>query len=130
MNITVVIPPVSESVRAQENGATGLWSIVNGNNGLMIDAPNSVTGDEDLKVALLTPAAPHLQIRSFGGQFSSAWTTVDRSGRLSRATLNIPLQDLRSEEHTSELQSLMRISYAVFCLTKKKNHPEITNKNT
>src|SRR3546814_8793962 len=31
---------------------------------------------------------------------------------------------LRSEEHTSELQSLMRISYAVFCLKKKKNkHP-------
>src|SRR3546814_5869851 len=30
-------------------------------------------------------------------------------------------QDLRSEEHTSELQSLMRISYAVFCL-KKKTH--------
>src|SRR3546814_1867576 len=29
----------------------------------------------------------------------------------------------RSEEHTSELQSLMRISYAVFCL-KKKNHPK------
>src|SRR3546814_3214583 len=28
---------------------------------------------------------------------------------------------IRSEEHTSELQSLMRISYAVFCLTKKKN---------
>src|SRR3546814_1511322 len=28
----------------------------------------------------------------------------------------------RSEEHTSELQSLMRISYAVFCLTKKKNN--------
>src|SRR3546814_9250649 len=29
-------------------------------------------------------------------------------------------QGLRSEEHTSELQSLMRISYAVFCLKKKK----------
>src|SRR3546814_5315552 len=29
---------------------------------------------------------------------------------------------LRSEEHTSELQSLMRISYAVFCLKTKKNH--------
>src|SRR3546814_1998191 len=28
----------------------------------------------------------------------------------------------RSEEHTSELQSLMRISYAVFCLTKKKKY--------
>src|SRR3546814_9467327 len=33
----------------------------------------------------------------------------------------------RSEEHTSELQSLMRISYAVFCLKKKKNSNE-TNK--
>src|SRR3546814_4397345 len=31
------------------------------------------------------------------------------------------LRTHRSEEHTSELQSLMRISYAVFCLKKKKN---------
>src|SRR3546814_4152811 len=30
--------------------------------------------------------------------------------------------ELRSEEHTSELQSLMRISYAVFCLKKKTKH--------
>src|SRR3546814_4141879 len=30
--------------------------------------------------------------------------------------------DIRSEEHTSELQSLMRISYAVFCLKKKNQH--------
>src|SRR3546814_5078125 len=30
--------------------------------------------------------------------------------------------NIRSEEHTSELQSLMRISYAVFCLKKKKNN--------
>src|SRR3546814_3870988 len=32
----------------------------------------------------------------------------------------------RSEEHTSELQSLMRISYAVFCLNKKTTHPTPT----
>src|SRR3546814_10673204 len=32
----------------------------------------------------------------------------------------VATQRLRSEEHTSELQSLMRISYAVFCLKKKK----------
>src|SRR3546814_10260620 len=32
------------------------------------------------------------------------------------------VRDGRSEEHTSELQSLMRISYAVFCLKKKKTH--------
>src|SRR3546814_2578089 len=34
-------------------------------------------------------------------------------------------QGTRSEEHTSELQSLMRISYAVFCLTKKRNTTQI-----
>src|SRR3546814_6753498 len=33
----------------------------------------------------------------------------------------------RSEEHTSELQSLMRISYAAFCLKKKKTKKELTN---
>src|SRR3546814_6664750 len=36
---------------------------------------------------------------------------------------------LRSEEHTSELQSLMRISYAVFCL-KKQLHNDISNHGT
>src|SRR3546814_7656678 len=35
----------------------------------------------------------------------------------------------RSEEHTSELQSLMRISYAVFCLKKKKKNEKNNNKN-
>src|SRR3546814_2763353 len=34
----------------------------------------------------------------------------------------------RSEEHTSELQSLMRISYAVFCLKKKNNEVDIRSK--
>src|SRR3546814_6662621 len=36
-------------------------------------------------------------------------------------------QDDRSEEHTSELQSLMRISYAVFCLKKKKSTRQDTD---
>src|SRR3546814_9437256 len=36
---------------------------------------------------------------------------------------------IRSEEHTSELQSLMRISYAVFCLKKKKNECTTNNHN-
>src|SRR3546814_1248397 len=35
-------------------------------------------------------------------------------------TTELNLADFRSEEHTSELQSLMRISYAVFCLQKKQ----------
>src|SRR3546814_4000217 len=38
-----------------------------------------------------------------------------------------PHKSARSEEHTSELQSLMRISYAVFCLKKKNNNNSIKN---
>src|SRR3546814_1077458 len=38
------------------------------------------------------------------------------------------LANCRSEEHTSELQSLMRISYAVFCLKKKQKTKKDTNK--
>src|SRR3546814_6502656 len=40
---------------------------------------------------------------------------------------NSPLGQTRSEEHTSELQSLMRISYAVFCLKKNKTNKTHTN---
>src|SRR3546814_7602628 len=56
---------------------------------------------------------------------------LEREGRLQHRNPNSQLGSLdllrqqhhhRSEEHTSELQSLMRISYAVFCL-KKKNMP-------
>src|SRR3546814_6197737 len=36
----------------------------------------------------------------------------------------------RSEEHTSELQSLMRLSYAVFCLKKKNKHEKTVNQTT
>src|SRR3546814_4638178 len=41
-----------------------------------------------------------------------------------RAHPDATLAALRSEEHTSELQSLMRISYAVFCLKNKHNNPK------
>src|SRR3546814_2528845 len=41
---------------------------------------------------------------------------------LHRRKVRLPALLPRSEEHTSELQSLMRISYAVFCLKKKTNH--------
>src|SRR3546814_4684957 len=46
-------------------------------------------------------------------------TELVRSWREHPAIMPLPHPSPRSEEHTSELQSLMRISYAVFCLKKK-----------
>src|SRR3546814_1879374 len=60
--------------------------------------------------ALLRPPAPETS-RSSRARFSFSRTSWASS---------------RSEEHTSELQSLMRISYAVFCLKKKKNDRQST----
>src|SRR3546814_1458233 len=49
------------------------------------------------------------------------------NGHIDRMFGTIGRETARSEEHTSELQSLMRISYAVFCLTKKNNSRNITD---
>src|SRR3546814_8569898 len=49
-------------------------------------------------------------------------THVTLAGRSVTQVAEDDLLGSRSEEHTSELQSLMRISYAVFCLTKKRIH--------
>src|SRR3546814_2597450 len=48
------------------------------------------------------------------------WPTITFEGEMTVNLGNLEVQILRSEEHTSELQSLMRISYAVFCLKKKQ----------
>src|SRR3546814_4663013 len=57
-----------------------------------------------------SPSTPAARFRSAGAR-----STRKTAGRC---------PDYRSEEHTSELQSLMRISYAVFCLKKKTKHNE------
>src|SRR3546814_9384488 len=44
-----------------------------------------------------------------------------------RVCITVVVRQGRSEEHTSELQSLMRTSYAVFCLKKKKNQTTFTS---
>src|SRR3546814_954579 len=52
-----------------------------------------------------------------------------RAGKPAGTTVGgIPFRSRRSEEHTSELQSLMRISYAVFCLKKTTNTIKLTKK--
>src|SRR3546814_8773636 len=71
--------------------------------GLKVDAINKRRGFSARRSALFAAAMPIL---------STLFGTV-----------------ARSEEHTSELQSLMRISYAVFCLKKKKNHTTIMYRN-
>src|SRR3546814_2396710 len=63
-----------------------------------------------------------LELTALGFIVDSQWATRSASGARAPKIVAICCWGVqRSEEHTSELQSLMRISYAVFCL-KKKNH--------
>src|SRR3546814_5139919 len=63
------------------------------------------------------------QLRDFGSGFAASQDAVGIGGEsFDRRDAISGLHAARSEEHTSELQSLMRISYAVFCLKKKKKN--------
>src|SRR3546814_7006016 len=84
------------------------------------------SSDLSSTIAIDTPSAPTflrsastLSPMSAGGSAHAGIATDSISDRASRCFMAG-----RSEEHTSELQSLMRISYAVFCLKTKKNHTQ------
>src|SRR3546814_3978279 len=84
-----------------------------------MDPVASLKGLLDRNAGLLEAAASALLCLPF---VNSIWLLADEGIWLHAAQrmLDAPSHAERSEEHTSELQSLMRISYAVFCLKKKK----------
>src|SRR3546814_9284466 len=75
--------------------------------------------NEMSRAGTATGYAPDCGWISASNHSPRAVTAIGRSNRPLSASL-VNSSALRSEKHTSELQSLMRISYAVFCLKKKK----------
>src|SRR3546814_9131025 len=72
--------------------------------------------------AMDTAAADRALRRGAAPSYAPPQLSADRARAL--AVRGAAPLSLRSEEHTSELQSLMRISYAVFCLKKKNNNQQ------
>src|SRR3546814_3927776 len=68
------------------------------------------------------------QIREIGKEIGIAMMGMGFQPKWHRDEIPVMPKGRRSEEHTSELQSLMRISYAVFCLKKKKTNNSKNNK--
>src|SRR3546814_6164873 len=81
-------------------------------------APNVAAGRRAAVDALLHAAGAVLIVVEALGAHEAACAVGLKLAAITRRRNNIA----RSEEHTSELQSLMRISYAVFCLKKKKTY--------
>src|SRR3546814_10785146 len=67
----------------------------------------------------------HPDIKDAGVLQGTATVGKNRTGCANDGSGVVAGDGLRSEEHTSELQSLMRISYAVFCLEKNKNNHQL-----
>src|SRR3546814_9979812 len=73
--------------------------------------------------AILEPFREEILTQAVTACLQAGWSVFERDHAPS-------MEFVRSEEHTSELQSLMRISYAVFCLTKKNTNKIQTSKQS
>src|SRR3546814_8221637 len=82
---------------------------------LLLDRLDLKPGDRLLEIGSGWGYLAETAARQYGAQVTSITLSEEQ---LAHARARVE----RSEEHTSELQSLMRISYAVFCLKKKKTH--------
>src|SRR3546814_9899403 len=104
-------PPISTRTDTLLPYTTRFRSVLNDAFPCRFGACRSTAGPEvkDLSFRSINPAIKYTKSCCVG----DTWMPEIRTDSL-RA---------RSEEHTSELQSLMRISYAVFCLTNKTPHP-------
>src|SRR3546814_5951846 len=108
-NVKIMIPFVRTQAEAEGVIALlGEHGLVRGENGLEVVMMCEVPSNAILADAFLE----HFDGFSIG------------SNDMTQLTLGLDRDSSRSEEHTSELQSLMRISYAVFCL-KKTNTPDL-----
>src|SRR3546814_2422386 len=95
------------TARAKRVGKSACWHIISRQVGTIISRL-STTGSGRLFVPTVVR-----------GIFSPKIVRAFMTWQVGRRPPPLPFQSERSEEHTSELQSLMRISYAVFCLKKK-----------
>src|SRR3546814_10811831 len=99
---------------------------------------HSYTGDQPVVDTLhkdprrARAAALSMIPTSTGAARATGLVLPELKGKLDGTSIRVPTANVslidRSEEHTSELQSLMRISYAVFCLKKKKTKHTIQTK--
>src|SRR3546814_6493882 len=84
-------------------------------------------------IVTLSPSRAHGQ-KAHTPRAVSHFSAISRSSIASASALSAravsPTTSSRSEEHTSELQSLMRISYAVFCLKKKRERSDQNKSET
>src|SRR3546814_9256156 len=100
-----------------EMAASGLWTTPSDYARILVALIAAWRGGDK---AFLSPALARDMMTEVGPSRVGLGPFLDGYGTSRRFSHSGANDSYRSEEHTSELQSLMRISYAVFCLKKKK----------
>src|SRR3546814_1050288 len=90
--------------------------------------PGRTDGNEGRGLRSVLDLTQHLTTRADDSHAVPVWRPAELKDPVSRIR-DAHVKGWRSEEHTSELQSLMRISYAVFCLKKKTRTKRKTEHN-
>src|SRR3546814_1560503 len=112
-------PPASNSIaRAPSPLASGRDGTI-----AAVDGPDRVSMTADIACFVPDGDAPPFSLSVNPRRLLYAERRARRQAEIHVQPAAAAGRRPRSEEHTSELQSLMRISYAVFCLKKKKNKP-------
>src|SRR3546814_7224404 len=91
------------------------------------DSFRNIIAQPRIAAALLIPGSPRVAILRGTAMLTddaTARASFEVQGKVPLLATRVDDVEIRSEEHTSELQSLMRISYAVFCLKKKNKHTQ------
>src|SRR3546814_5786869 len=105
-----------------------VWTSRYGKLGLKMIGSHDPAGTNCPRALIAKPTGVCIQL--FAAMIQVAEMSVPSATmQVAKKCSRLPTLEMRSEEHTSELQSLMRISYAVFCL-KKKNEQNIHNQRT
>src|SRR3546814_20101538 len=91
--------------------ALPIFMAVINTNGMSLNTQRNLSSSQGMLQTAMQRLSSGLRINS---------AKDDAAGLAISDRMTAQIRGLRSEEHTSELQSLMRISYAVFCLKKKK----------
>src|SRR3546814_10832989 len=90
--------------------------------------PRSTRTDTLFPYSTLFRSLGYAQSNNGSGRGSSSFRWREKEIRIRRDILLVAISQ-RSEEHTSELQSLMRISYAVLCWKKKNQHKTVSTRS-
>ncbi|MDB5714166.1 MAG: hypothetical protein JWO15_1563 [Sphingomonadales bacterium] len=92
VNITVDIPPFAAALKAQGEGAVGLWTVTDSNSGLMLRLPEKIEGANAASISIYHSSGVQFFVSAPAEQFAIASTTSDRLNGMIRESFSLQMR--------------------------------------